>query len=81
MVHIWEYDSFAHRKSVRAALAEDPEWTGIYIAPLVKYLEKQDNVALTLLPWSEVEQPEHPGGDEALFDFHEMSVHSVAAAY
>ena len=63
VVHIWEYDSFAHRKSVRAALAEDPEWTGIYISKLVQYLQKQDNVALTLLPWSEVEHPEQSGGD------------------
>jgi NIPSNAP protein len=25
-VHLWEYDDFAHRTRVRAALAADPEW-------------------------------------------------------
>jgi len=74
VVHIWEYDSFAHRKSVRAALAEDPEWTGIYISKLVQYLQKQDNVALTLLPWSEVEHPEQSGG------IYELCAHTMSGS-
>lgn len=74
VVHIWEYDSFAHRKSVRAALAEDPDWLGKYVSKLTQYLVKQDNVALTLLPWSEVEVPEHEGG------IYELCAHTMSGS-
>lgn len=74
VVHIWEYDSFAHRKSVRAALAVDPDLQGIYISKLTKFLVKQDNVALTLLPWSEVEAPAHDGG------IYELCAHTMSGS-
>lgn len=74
VVHIWEYDSFAHRKSVRAALAEDPDWLGTYVSKLVKFLVKQDNVALTLLPWSEVEMPSNDGG------IYELCAHTMSGS-
>jgi len=74
VVHIWEYNSFDHRKSVRAALAKDPDWTGIYISKLMKYLVKQDTVALTLLPWSQIEAPSENGG------IYELCAHTLTGS-
>ena len=46
VVHIWEYDSLAHRKSVRDALAADKDWMGGYVATIRKFFAKQDNVLM-----------------------------------
>ena len=51
--HIWQYDSLAHRASVRAALATDSEWTGQYVSHLLPCLDKQENSVCQVPDWAE----------------------------
>jgi hypothetical protein len=46
VVHIWEYDSLTHRKSVREALAGDAKWVSDYLGPARSMFAKQDNVLM-----------------------------------
>eukprot|EP00672_Neobodo_designis_P006657 CAMPEP_0174856578 /NCGR_PEP_ID=MMETSP1114-20130205/36110_1 /TAXON_ID=312471 /ORGANISM="Neobodo designis, Strain CCAP 1951/1" /LENGTH=193 /DNA_ID=CAMNT_0016091381 /DNA_START=35 /DNA_END=616 /DNA_ORIENTATION=- len=46
VVHIWEYDSLTHRKSVREALAADTKWVSEYLGPARSMFAKQDNVLM-----------------------------------
>ncbi|XP_077983446.1 protein NipSnap homolog 3A-like [Glandiceps talaboti] len=63
MVHLWEYDNFAHRTGVRKALSEDPEWISRYLSKMTPMLTKQDNVVLRSVPWYPVyENPLAEGG-------------------
>ncbi|XP_070575312.1 protein NipSnap homolog 3A-like [Ptychodera flava] len=56
VVHIWEYDSFAHRTGVRKALSEDPEWISRYLSKMTKLIVKQDNIVLQAVPWHPVHE-------------------------
>lgn len=60
--HIWKYDSYAQRASVRAALAQDPNWIEQYISKALPMLSSQDNEVLYLVPWSKVQKPPKDGG-------------------
>lgn len=49
VVHIWEYDSLAHRASVRQALAKDPVWISEYLSKCQPMWSQQDNCVMTTL--------------------------------
>ncbi|XP_013781716.1 protein NipSnap homolog 3B-like isoform X1 [Limulus polyphemus] len=61
VVHIWEYDSYIHRTSVRQNLASDPEWLSAYISKAAPAWMKQDNVSMSLFPWSQINTPHKMG--------------------
>lgn len=46
-VHIWRYDSLAHRKQVRDALGKDDLWQERYMAPVRECWAEQQNWILT----------------------------------
>ena len=50
-VHIWEYDSLAHRAGVRAALDKDPEWREKYLIPAMSCLSSLENSSMCLPSW------------------------------
>ncbi|XDV37618.1 hypothetical protein PO909_007194 [Leuciscus waleckii] len=60
--HIWKYDSYAQRASVRAALAQDPSWIEQYISKAMPMLSTQDNEVTYLVPWSNIQKPPKDGG-------------------
>ncbi|KAK7141027.1 hypothetical protein R3I93_015240 [Phoxinus phoxinus] len=60
--HIWKYDSYAQRASVRAALAQDPSWIEQYISKAMPMLSTQDNEVTYLVPWSKIQTPPKDGG-------------------
>ncbi|XP_028316323.1 protein NipSnap homolog 3A isoform X2 [Gouania willdenowi] len=60
--HIWKYDSFSGRSSVRAALAVDPCWMSEYISKAIPMLTSQENAVTFLFPWSRLQAPPQEGG-------------------
>ncbi|KAM9741154.1 protein NipSnap homolog 3A [Menidia menidia] len=60
--HIWQYDSYAQRASVRAALAQDPTWTQEYLSQALPMLTSQTNQVTYLVPWSRLRTPPQEGG-------------------
>ncbi|XP_051715743.1 protein NipSnap homolog 3A isoform X1 [Ctenopharyngodon idella] len=60
--HIWKYDSYAQRASVRAALAQDPSWIDQYISKAMPMLSSQHNEVTYLVPWSKLQKPPKDGG-------------------
>jgi hypothetical protein len=48
VVHIWQYDSLAHRAQVRAALAVDTVWNGHYMNEVKPMWQSQSNALLRL---------------------------------
>ncbi|HZS81705.1 MAG TPA: NIPSNAP family protein [Stellaceae bacterium] len=42
IVHLWAYDSLAHREEARAKLAKDPDWQA-YLKQSPKVLERMEN--------------------------------------
>lgn len=46
-VHLWEFDDFAHRTRVRAALAADREWQETFLTQIRPCLLHQQSVVLT----------------------------------
>ncbi|MBN3310280.1 NPS3A protein, partial [Amia calva] len=61
VVHIWKYDSYAHRAAVRAALAQDSQWVEQYISKAMPMLRSQDNEVTYLVPWCQIEMPPKQG--------------------
>lgn len=63
VVHIWEYDSFAQRTAVRAALGKDLNWQFTYFRHILNMMSKQDNVVMKALPNIPVQaEPRKEGG-------------------
>lgn len=61
--HIWEYDCFAQRTAVRAALAKDEVWQSSYFSKAVQMLQAQENASARLLPWKPLQdKPLKEGG-------------------
>uniref|UniRef100_A0A8V0YUF7 Nipsnap homolog 3A n=1 Tax=Gallus gallus TaxID=9031 RepID=A0A8V0YUF7_CHICK len=60
-VHVWKYDNFAHRTAVRHALANDKEWQGKFISPVLPLIEKQHNEVAYLVPWCQLGKPPKEG--------------------
>nr|XP_055034941.1 protein NipSnap homolog 3A isoform X1 [Misgurnus anguillicaudatus] len=67
--HIWEYDNYAQRASVRAGLAQDPTWTEQYLSKAMPMLTSQDNEVTYLVPWSKIQTPPKEGGVYELATF------------
>jgi len=57
VVHIWEYDSLAHRQKIREALVKDKEWMEGYMAKMRPMLQKQENAVMWELPFWVFEKP------------------------
>uniref|UniRef100_A0A8V0YG93 Nipsnap homolog 3A n=1 Tax=Gallus gallus TaxID=9031 RepID=A0A8V0YG93_CHICK len=55
-------DNFAHRTAVRHALANDKEWQGKFISPVLPLIEKQHNEVAYLVPWCQLGKPPKEGG-------------------
>ena len=51
VVHIWAYDSLAHREQCRAALAADPDWKA-YQRDAPKVIVTMENRILVPVPFS-----------------------------
>ncbi|NXR07828.1 NPS3A protein, partial [Semnornis frantzii] len=62
VVHVWKYDSFAHRTAVRHALANDKDWQGKFISSALPLIEKQHNEVAYMVPWCELGKPPKEGG-------------------
>lgn len=61
--HIWEYDCFAQRTAVRAALAKDEVWQSSYFSKATQMMDAQDNASGRLIPWKPLQdQPLKEGG-------------------
>nr|XP_046261584.1 protein NipSnap homolog 3A [Scatophagus argus] len=67
--HIWKYDSYSQRASVRAALAQDPTWISDYISKALPMLTSQDNEVTYLVPWSHLQKPPQEGGVYEMVSF------------
>lgn len=63
VVHLWEYDSYDHRASIRAKLGNDQEWIGEYFGKVVSMFQTQENMSLNFIkiPLGE-SQVIHPEG-------------------
>lgn len=61
VVHVWEYDDYAHRRNVRKALAEDEEWQNKFLKKVSPMWMDQKNSIMMLLPWSQLILPSQPG--------------------
>lgn len=61
-------DSFAHRTTVRHALANDKDWQGKFISAALPLMEKQHNEVAYLVPWCQLGKPPKEGG-ELIFSF------------
>ena len=45
-LHVWEYDSYEHRRSVREKLSNDPDWIAQYVQPVFPLFTLQTNALL-----------------------------------
>ncbi|XP_063613229.1 protein NipSnap homolog 3B-like, partial [Penaeus indicus] len=61
VVHIWEYESLAHRSTVRAKLAGDKEWLSRYVSRVAGMWQQQENSLMTLLPGTSLALPSGTG--------------------
>jgi hypothetical protein len=55
VVHVWEYNTFEHRKAVRDALAADEEWKNLYLAHVRGCWREQQNWLMRLDSGTQVE--------------------------
>ncbi|XP_039206908.1 protein NipSnap homolog 3B-like isoform X3 [Crotalus tigris] len=58
--HIWKYDNFAHRASVRKAVVNDKEWQE-KLATILPLLDKQHMEIAYMAPWCELGTPPKEG--------------------
>ncbi|KAG7517290.1 hypothetical protein JOB18_004157 [Solea senegalensis] len=64
--HIWEYESYAQRAAVRAALAQDDTWISEYISKATPMMTSQDNEVTYLVPWSNLQRAPQENGNPRL---------------
>ncbi|XP_061404734.1 protein NipSnap homolog 3A isoform X1 [Lethenteron reissneri] len=69
LVHIWQYEDYAQRTAVRAALAKDPEWQESYIAKVMPMLCSLESEVTYLVPWNKLGEPKKQGGVYELVTF------------
>lgn len=55
VIHIWEYESFAHRTAVRSALAEDKEWIESFVKKAFPYIVHQENSIVLKPDWCQLQ--------------------------
>jgi len=66
-MYLFKTDNFEHRASIRAKLANDPEWKGEYFGRVVPMFQNQDNLTLTSLsPMDNGADVHHPEGKGCL---------------
>jgi len=64
VVHLWEYEDFAHRTAVRAALAEDKEWRKEYLPEARRcHLFQESTVLIPSDVW-----PLTPGSGNGIYE-------------
>uniref|UniRef100_A0A8C4QC47 Nipsnap homolog 3A (C. elegans) n=1 Tax=Eptatretus burgeri TaxID=7764 RepID=A0A8C4QC47_EPTBU len=61
VVHIWPYESYAKRTSVRTALAKDKQWIDRYISKIHPMLSWQQSQVTYLVPWANMQSPAEEG--------------------
>ncbi|XP_030322568.1 protein NipSnap homolog 3A isoform X2 [Calypte anna] len=61
VVHVWKYDNFAHRTSVRHALANDKDWQEKFLSKALPLIEVQHNEVAYLVPWCQLGKPPKEG--------------------
>jgi hypothetical protein len=66
VVHLWRYDSLAHRAKVRAALGVDKVWNGEYMNVVKPMWQSQSNALLRLTSESNTDSNATPTGAYAL---------------
>jgi hypothetical protein len=47
VVHIWQYDSLAHRAQLRAELMQNPKWATDFLPIAMPMLDRMSSVILT----------------------------------
>ncbi|XP_023230946.1 protein NipSnap homolog 3B-like [Centruroides sculpturatus] len=77
VVHIWEYDNYAHRTKVRKALAEDEKWQNEFIKKAAPMWMDQKNSIMMLLPWSQLITPSQKG----IYEMQIFNMNSHAAIW
>jgi len=78
VVHLWYYDSLAHRASVRAALGADPAWTGEYLSQAGPLLQAQDNALLE--PLNAALAAVTPV-DQGIYELHTLRLHGTSSTW
>jgi len=69
--HIWQYDSLAHRASVRHTLANNQAWINEYVVNLLPCLDSQVNKVCKIPEWShkyanfDLIEPKYDGSKQA----------------
>jgi hypothetical protein len=71
VVHLWEYDDFAHRTAVRTALAKDSDWTTKYLTHARECHRRQES---TVLIPSDV-WPFTPGEGNGVYELRSYRLH------
>ncbi|XP_018420972.1 PREDICTED: protein NipSnap homolog 3A [Nanorana parkeri] len=61
VLHIWKYDSFAHRTAVRSKLPEDKAWQEKFISKVLPMIDKMDIEVTYLVPWCKLQKPDKEG--------------------
>ncbi|XP_078607255.1 protein NipSnap homolog 3B-like isoform X3 [Branchiostoma floridae x Branchiostoma japonicum] len=61
VVHMWEYDDFAHRTAVARTRSAHTGWMST-LNKLLPTIEHQENALLLPMPWSPLKYPDTPGG-------------------
>ncbi|XP_039265030.2 protein NipSnap homolog 3A-like [Styela clava] len=54
VIHIWEYENFAHRTAVRTALAKDKEWQESFVQKAFPYVAHQTNSIVLKANWCDL---------------------------
>jgi hypothetical protein len=75
-VNLWQYESFAHRTRVRAALAADPDWNNDYLARSRPGLLREDTMIMQLAMPDRMRTPPGPG----VYELQSARLHSGATA-
>merc|ERR1712000_298471 len=60
--HIWEYDSFEQRASVRQTLAKDKTWNDQYFSIVKPWWQKQNTFVMHQVPWFDQQAPSKENG-------------------
>ena len=50
VLHLWEYDSYEHRRGVRERLSKDTQWISEYVQLVGPMLSQQTNATLRPVP-------------------------------
>jgi hypothetical protein len=75
-VNLWQYESFAHRSRVRAALAADPAWTDDYLLKSRPGLLREETTILLPTAAGPLRTPPGPG----VYELRTCRLHSGATA-